>query len=192
MSAPDAVAGLLLAAGGGRRYGLPKALVPYRGRLFVEHAAGVLHAAGLGPVVVVLGAAAAEVRTRAHLPGSSLVDNPDWPTGMGSSLRAGLAALSTSDAVAVVILPVDTPGVTAAAVARLAALASPDALARATYHGAPGHPVLIGRAHWPAVHAEATADAGARSYLAGHPTRAVPCADIASGLDVDRPTDLPS
>jgi CTP:molybdopterin cytidylyltransferase MocA len=191
LTGPERVAGLLLAAGGGRRYGMPKALVRHGGRLFVERAADVLHEAGCDPVVVVLGASADEVRAHATLPGSSLVDNPDWATGMGSSLRAGLHALSTSDAVAVVVLPVDTPGVTPAAVRRLAALGTAEALARATYHGAPGHPVLIGRAHWPAVHATATADTGARAYLARHPTRDVPCEDIASGTDVDRPTDLP-
>ena len=182
---------MLLAAGGGRRYGMPKALVRHQGRLFVEHAAQVLHDAGCAPVVVVLGAAAAEVRATAVLPGSSLVDNPEWTNGMGSSLRAGLAAIGQSDAKAVVILPVDTPGVTAAAVRRLAALAEPDALARATYDGKPGHPVLIGRARWADVAASATGDAGARDYLAVHPPRTVPCEDVAAGADVDRPEDLP-
>jgi nicotine blue oxidoreductase len=182
---------LLLAAGAGRRFGMPKALVRHRHRLFVEQAAGVLHDGGCAPVVVVLGASADEVRASASLPGSSLVDNPEWATGMGSSLRAGLAALSTSDAVAVLVLPVDTPGVTAAAVRRLAALAAPDALARATYDGHPGHPVLIGRARWPDVSELATGDAGARSYLAAHPPLSVPCEDVATGADVDRPADLP-
>jgi CTP:molybdopterin cytidylyltransferase MocA len=185
------VAGVLLAAGGGRRYGMPKALVRHRGALFVEHAAGVLHDAGCVPVVVVLGAAASEVRARAALPGSTVVDNPDWESGMGSSLRVGLAALASCGAVAAVILPVDTPGVTVAAVRRLADLAAPDALARATYDGAPGHPVLLGRDHWAGVHEHATGDRGARDYLASHPVVAVPCADIASGLDVDQPADLP-
>jgi nicotine blue oxidoreductase len=182
---------MLLAAGAGRRYGMPKALVRHRGRLFVEQAAAVLHDGGCAPVVVVLGASAGEVRASASLPGSSLVDNPEWATGMGSSLRAGLAALSTSDATAVLVLPVDTPGVTAAAVRRLAALAAPDALARATYDGHPGHPVLIGRARWRDVAQRATGDAGARPYLAAHPPLDVPCEDVAEGADVDQPSDLP-
>jgi len=185
------VAGVLLAAGAGRRFGLPKALVRHRGRLFVEHAAGVLHDAGCVPVVVVLGASADEVRAAASLTGSSIVDNPEWTTGMGSSLRAGLAALHAPDVVAAVILPVDTPGVTAAAVRRFVELGAPDALARATYDGTPGHPVLIGRERWADVAATATGDAGAREYLATHRPLAVPCEDIASGADVDRPSDLP-
>ncbi|MFD0364619.1 NTP transferase domain-containing protein [Nocardia sp. GCM10030253] len=182
------VAGLLLAAGAGRRYGIPKALVRYRGSLFVELAAGVLHAGGCGPVVVVLGAQASEVRKVATLTGSTLIDNPDWATGMGSSLRVGLSALGDCDAV--VVLPVDTPGVTEAAVRRLVDLAAPAALARATYDRNPGHPVLLGRDHWAEAAKLAIGDEGARPYLARHDVHMVPCDDVAVGDDVDRPEDL--
>lgn len=193
------VAGLLLAAGAGRRFGGPKALVTHGGVLWVDRAAAVLRDAGCAPVVVVLGASASSVRARAALDGCVVVDNPDWATGMGSSLRAGLAALTGGevgavvDAVvdAVVVLPVDTPGVTVAAVERLGALASPTALARASYGGAPGHPVLLGSAHWAAVAASAVGDAGARDYLRAHGALDVPCGDVADGDDVDHPRDLP-
>ncbi len=186
------VAGLLLAAGAGRRFGMPKALVRHRGTLFVEHAADVLHAGGCAPVVVVLGALADDVRSTAVLSGSALVDNPDWASGMGSSLRTGLDALAATGCDAVVVLPVDTPGVTAEAVGRLVALASPSALARATYDGTPGHPVLIGRERWAAVAELATGDEGARPYLAQHHVADVPCEDVAAGGDVDHPEDLPT
>lgn len=177
--------------------GRPKALVELGGRLLVESAAEVLRAGGCAPVVVVLGAAAEEVRARAALPGCALVDNPDWPTGMGSSLRHGLDHLTNTSAefaglTAVIVLPVDVPEVTAAAVRRVAALAAPDVLARADYDDGPGHPVLLGRAHWAGARESARGDAGARDYLRAHraEVRLVPCADIASGTDVDRPEDL--
>ncbi|KAA2253006.1 NTP transferase domain-containing protein [Solihabitans fulvus] len=186
------MAGLLLAAGGGRRFGGPKALVEHRGQLFVEAAAAALAGGGCAPVVVVLGASAAEVRERADLSDAVLVDNPEWVSGMGSSLRAGLAVLADAPVDAVLVLPVDTPGVTAAAVRRVAAHTSPDALVRASYKGRPGHPVLIGRAHWAGVAELAVGDAGARDYLRRNPVLDVPCADVASGEDVDRPEDLPS
>jgi nicotine blue oxidoreductase len=181
------IAGLLLAAGGGRRYGMPKALVERHGRRFVDHAAQMLRDGGADPVVVVLGAAADEVRRRAGLSGVTVVDNPDWPTGMGSSLRTGLAALERTDADAVVVLLVDTPGITAAAVRRVAAGADDQTLRAATYHGRPGHPVLLGRAHWAGVAALAHGDVGARPYLERHEVTAVPCEDVADGTDVDRP-----
>ena len=185
------VAGLLLAAGAGRRFGGPKALMSHGGVLWVDRAAAVLRDAGCAPVVVVLGASASSVRARAALDGCVVVDNPDWATGMGSSLRAGLAALTGAVVDAVVVLPVDTPGVTAAAVERLRALASPAALARASYDGAPGHPVLIGSEHWAGVVASAVGDAGARDYLRAHGALDEPCGDVADGDDVDHPRDLP-
>lgn len=182
------VAGLLLAAGAGRRFGSPKALVPLDGELFVDSAAGLLRAAGCAPVVVVLGAQASEVRQRARLQDVTVVDNPRWDTGMGSSLRTGLHAAGSADAV--IVLPVDTPGVTVAALHRLMALAEPKALARATYGGEIGHPVLIGSDHFAGVMASAAGDQGARDYLSANTVRHVECADVADGADVDRPEDL--
>ncbi|MEV4824444.1 NTP transferase domain-containing protein [Micromonospora sp. NPDC049274] len=181
-------AGLLLAAGAGRRLGRPKALLPYRGQLLVEHAAGILTAAGCQPVVVVLGAQADEVRDRTRL--SDVVVNDDWATGMGSSLRAGLAALTSGAAVAVVVTLVDMPGLTPAAVRRVARDATADALAVATYaDGRRGHPVLLGREHWAGVREAAVGDRGARDYLRaqGDAVRLVPCVDVADDTDVDLP-----
>ena len=65
---------------------------------------------------------------------------------------------------------------------------SADTLARATYDGTPGHPVLIGRDHWAGVIESATGDQGARSYLGRHEVVLVECGDLASGRDVDDPT----
>lgn len=182
------VAGLLLAAGAGRRFGTPKALVSLGGKLFVDSAAELLKAAGCDPVVVVLGAKADEVRALACLEGVTVVDNPHWESGMGSSLRTGLHAIGIADAV--LVLPVDTPGVTVAALHRLMNLAEPEALARAVYDGVVGHPVLIGSDHFAGVIASAAGDQGARDYLKANTVHHVECADVADGADVDRPEDL--
>ena len=187
------VAGLVLAAGGGSRYGSPKALVRLGGRLLVERAAELLAAGGCDPVVVVLGAAADQVLAAARLPrtGVRTVVNPDWPTGMGSSLRVGLAAVP-AEAEAVVVTLVDTPGLGPESVRRLVAAGGPDGAAQATYGGRRGHPVLLGRTVITEVAAAATGDRGAGPWLAAHPERVrlVPCDGTGDPRDVDVPDDL--
>ncbi|AXE23694.1 nucleotidyltransferase family protein [Streptomyces globosus] len=202
-AAPDAasasasaapVAGLLLAAGGGRRLGgRPKALLPYRGRPLVENAVRVLREAGCRPVHVVLGASAAEVRERADLSGCVVVDNPDWAEGMGSSLRAGLASLAGTGAGAALVSLVDQPGIGAEAVARVRrAYRSPAGLAAAAYGGERGHPVLFGADRWADIAATAEGDRGARVHLARHAAELVlvECGDVAEAYDIDTPADL--
>jgi CTP:molybdopterin cytidylyltransferase MocA len=183
------VAGLVLAAGGGRRYGGPKALVRRDGELLVERAVATARDAGCAPIIVVLGASAAEVREQASLGDVTIVDNAGWKTGMASSLKAGLAALADTDADATVVLLVDTPGVTAEAVRRVAAKAGSDALVTATYGNRRGHPVLLGRDHWAGVTTLATADVGARAYLTARAAQvvAVACEDISDDTDLDVP-----
>jgi len=176
------VAGLLLAAGAGRRYGRPKALVDG----WVAARVAALRDAGCDPCVVVLGAAADEARPLVPA-GVEVVVAPDWEQGASASLRAGLRALEASSAPAVAVVLVDTPGLTSAAVARVAAGAGGTTLARATYAGTPGHPVVLGRAHWEPVARTAHGDDGARAYLAGQDVVAVECGDVGHGRDHDEP-----
>ncbi len=189
-----AVAGLLLAAGGGRRLGgRPKALLEHRGGLLVDHAVGTLRDGGCGPVHVVLGAAADEVRARAELSGCAVTVNPEWTEGMGSSLRAGLAALAGTDADAVVVLLVDQPGIGAGAVARVrSAYRSRTSLAAASYAGERGHPVMFGADLWAELSAGAVGDQGARAYLRAHrdAITLVECSDVAQAYDIDTAEDL--
>ncbi|MEU7022857.1 nucleotidyltransferase family protein [Streptomyces sp. NPDC046203] len=196
MTTTPRVAGLLLAAGGGRRLGgRPKALLPHRGRPLVEHAARALWDGGCGAVYVVLGAGAERVRQEARLPACVLVDNAGWAEGMGSSLRAGLDALGAhpDEFDAVLVSLVDQPGIGAAAVARVrAAYQGRDTLAAASYRGRRGHPVLFGAAHWAGVVAGAVGDQGARGYLAAHrdAITLVDCSEVAEPYDIDTAADL--
>jgi len=179
----------VLAAGGGRRFGGPKALVRHEGSLLVERAVATVRSGGCAPIVVVLGAAAEDVRAQAQLGDVTFVVNEGWKSGMGSSLRTGLDALTATDAEAVVVLLVDTPGVTADAVRRVAEKNGRDALVAATYGNRRGHPVLLGRDHWSGVALLATADIGARAYLSARSAEVytVPCDDIADDTDIDFP-----
>jgi nicotine blue oxidoreductase len=188
------VAGLLLAAGGGRRLGgRPKALLEHRGRPLVEHVVRALREGGCEPVYVVLGAAAVDVRQRADLSDCVITDNPAWAEGMGSSLRAGLGSLARSGADAALVLLVDQPGVGAAAVARVrGAYRSPSSLAAASYDGERGHPVLFGADRWADIAATAVGDRGARAYLWTHreAITLVECSDVSQSYDIATVEDL--
>jgi CTP:molybdopterin cytidylyltransferase MocA len=147
-----------------------------------------LRTAGCDCVLVALGASADETRALVP-PDADLVIVEDWSEGLSASLRAGLGAASARSAEAVLITPVDTPGATADAAARVISRAGTplaSALARAVYDGRPGHPVLIGRDHWAALAETLTGDSGAAAYLTGHGAVAVECGDLWSGADVDR------
>ena len=180
------VVGLVLAAGSGSRLGMPKAVVEIDGERLVDRAVRTLRAGGCAAVIVVLGAAEVPV------PGAAVVLNPDWATGMGSSLRVGLAALP-ADADAAVVQLVDQPLIGGEVVARLiAAHAAGAAVAVATYAGKRRNPVLLARSTWPEVSELAVGDQGARPYLAAHPEAitAVPCDDLGAPDDIDTPADL--
>jgi len=186
VTAGPKVAGVLLAAGAGRRLGRPKALVEVGGARLVDRGARVLADGGAGPVVVVTGAAPVTV------PGVIMVVNPDWATGMGSSLAAGLRAVPAGCAAAVVAL-VDQPLVGPEAVRRLiAAHAAGAGVAVAAYQGRPRNPVLLARGHWPEVLRLAVGDVGARPFLRAHPdlVTVVECGDTGQPDDVDTPEDL--
>jgi nicotine blue oxidoreductase len=180
------VAGVLLAAGEGRRLGNPKALVELGGVRLIDRGVALLREGGTAPVVAVLGAAVVE------LLGVITVHNPDWRSGMGSSLAAGLGSVPVSAEAAVVAL-VDQPLVGSGSVRRLiAAYRAGARVAVAAYHGQPRNPVLLAREHWPAAIALAAGDVGARPFLRAHPdlVTLVECADTGRPDDVDTPEDL--
>jgi CTP:molybdopterin cytidylyltransferase MocA len=180
------VAGVLLAAGNGSRLGRPKALVEIGGEPLARRGAAMLRGGGAVPVVVVTGAVAVD------LPGVLAVHNPDWPTGMGSSLAAGLATVPDSCGAAVIAL-VDQPLVGAVAVSRLiSAYRAGASVAVAAYQGVPRNPVLLARECWPEVLALAVGDVGARPFLLAHPelVTQVECGDTGRPDDVDTAADL--
>ena len=190
-----AVAGVLLAAWEGSRFGQPKALVELNGQTLAERGVGLLRAGGADPILVVTGAVPLE------LDRTLTVDNPQWRTGMGSSLRAALQALTeagrgseTGTAIgAVVVALADQPLVGAEAVARLiAAYRDGATVAVAAYDGQARNPVLLARECWAEVIAMATGDQGARTFLRTRPelVTLVECGDTGRPDDIDTPADL--
>ena len=184
------VAAMVLAAAGGQRYGGPKALLQVNGAYLIDHALTAVRSAACDPVIVILGSEPARVRAEAALDGVQVVENAHWRGGAGSSVRAGLEALSgLADVAAAVLLLVETPGVSAEAVRRVAEGAGEATLRAATYSGRRGYPVAVGRGHWTGMSVLASSDVGARAYLTAHSDLVVPveCAAIADGTEYDLP-----
>lgn len=172
-------AGVVLAAGAGTRYGMPK-VAAAQGE-WLQMAVTALAEGGCADVVVVLGAALVEVP-----PPARAVMASDWADGMSASVRAGIAAIGSADLA--VLHTVDTPDIGADVVRRVlsAAHESRSGLARAVYDGRPGHPVMVHRRHWPQLLASLTGDRGAGPFLrARADVVTVECADLATGRDVD-------
>ena len=185
------VAGVLLAAGQGSRFGRPKALVELDGQTLAERGVATLLAGGADPILVVTGAAQVALAPEHEV---HTVYNGEWRTGMGSSLRAALRSpVLSQDVGAVVVALADQPLVGAKAVARLiAAYRSGASVAVAAYDGQPRNPVLLAREHWAEVIATATGDQGARAFLRARPdlVTLVECGDAGRPDDIDTPADL--
>ncbi|MCW2755449.1 MAG: hypothetical protein JWQ32_2860 [Marmoricola sp.] len=175
--------GIVLAAGSGTRMGCPKALVDG----WLPHSVAVLSGGGCDSVLVVLGASADEARPILADLGATVVVCENWAAGMSRSLSAGLRAATGFDADVAVVTLVDLPDLVPSVVTRvLHRLGThPGALGRATYHGQPGHPVVLGSSHWEPILAETRGDRGARDYLERVGAIAVECGDLAGGGDVD-------
>lgn len=194
----SAVAGIVLAAGAGTRFGGPKALaVGAEGTPWLVSAVRSLLAGGCNPVLVVLGAREREAESLLvgafPLTGDAVhvVHAENWQSGMAASLRAGLARAAEIDPppVAVAVVTVDVPSLNDAMVRRVVAaepgVVQPDTLRQAFFSGRPGHPVVIGRNHWGALSETLQGDVGARPYLRAHAATIVDCSDLGSGADVD-------
>ncbi len=190
------IIGVLLAAGRGERFGDAgggKLVQSLGGEPLIRHAARALLAAGLDRVHVVLGANADAVR--AALSGLDVrwVHNPRFAEGIGTSVAAGIAAVS-HDADAAVIALGDQPLVREDVIrALVSAWESGGAtIAAPSYDGVRGNPVLFSKAFFQEL-MSLDGDIGARSLLERHKSdvRLIPIsrpmpADIDTAADLER------
>jgi molybdenum cofactor cytidylyltransferase len=141
---PEWVAGLVLAAGGSRRLGQPKQLLPFDGKTLLDTTLDNARACGFEQIVCTLGGAIDEVRDTVDLSGVEVVENPDYGAGCSSSIAAALPAVDPGCDVLVLLLG-DQPGVTPPTVAALLASRGDAALAVCRYDDGRGHPFAFSR-----------------------------------------------
>lgn len=139
------VTGLVLAAGSSRRLGRPKQLLPFRGATLLDATLDVARACGFAQLLVALGGASADVRSRVDLAGTTVVENPEHGTGCSSSVAAALPVVDPA-AEGLVLMLGDQPGIDRAAVAALIEAGSAGAAAAmCRYDNSLGHPIWFSR-----------------------------------------------
>lgn len=164
---PLAVA--ILSAGESRRMGTPKALLPYRGKTFVEHLIEVTRHPRVGVTRVVLGAHVDEIRKTLGENAVNVVVNAEWQKGQLSSIQAAIRSLPAGGTGGLILCPVDHPIVSSALVAKLieAFDASGKAIVLPTFRGKRGHPVIFRATLYDELLA-ASPEVGARQVVWAH------------------------
>ncbi|HEX5913462.1 MAG TPA: nucleotidyltransferase family protein, partial [Rubrobacter sp.] len=169
---------MVLAAGGGSRFGGGKLLAELGGQPIIEAVFDNLRRAPVDEIIAIVGADAQRLREVCERYGVRMVANEEWEQGQSTSVLAGLRACGGE---AAVVLLGDQPFIGAEAVERLvAAFAEGAKIAVATYRGWRRNPVLFSREVWPILETELAGDEGARSVLRRHPELVVevPCEGV--------------
>ncbi|MEA2341470.1 MAG: molybdenum cofactor cytidylyltransferase [Solirubrobacteraceae bacterium] len=138
------VAGLVLAAGGSRRLGQPKQLLPFGGATLLDHTLGTARACAFDQLLCAIGGSADAVRSAVDLSGAEVIVNAGFGAGCSSSIAVAVAALDPRADVLVLLLG-DQPGVTPATVGALLRGRGDAPLAVCRYDDGRGHPFAFGR-----------------------------------------------
>lgn len=165
------VEALVLAAGGSRRLGRPKQIEPWGEKTLLGFVLDEVRKYRLREVWLVLGHAAEEVMAAVDLNGISVIENPEWPEGIASSLRAGLDAMTRlSRADSVLVITGDQAEMSDSVVAEL--ISSHRRAGRPVtvpkYRYTTGTPAIIDRSLWPRM-MSLEGDEGAKRLWAAHP-----------------------
>ena len=181
---------IVLAAGASQRLGRSKQLVQHHGEALVRRATRLAQQTRPRATIVVLGADADAVFAAVADFDVQRVDCTDWRSGMGASLRAGIAVLPTSCAGALVVL-CDQPALDAAHLDRLVSAwrTEPGFAAASFYASRLGVPALLPRSWFTDLH-DNNVDRGARALLAERSDQVIPIANEALAIDIDRAEDL--
>jgi molybdenum cofactor cytidylyltransferase len=144
MSSGMFTTGLVLAAGGSKRLGEPKQLLPYGSRTLLDHVLDVARACEFDQLLCALGGGSASIRDRVDLSGATVVENHHFGEGCSSSIAAALGAVDERAGVLVLMLG-DQPGVGAQTVSSLLAGCGDAPLAACAYDDGRGHPLAFAR-----------------------------------------------
>ncbi len=184
------IGAVILAAGGSSRLGRPKQLLNFRGETLIARAIRAAAEARCRPIVVVTGDAGDAIRNEIRDTSAVVVENVDWRSGLGTSIRAGMRSLIDSND-AVMLMTCDQPLVETALIAELIEVRKQTGkpIVASSYMNTLGVPALFDRSCFPAL-LSLPDDSGAKSLIVRRP------ADVASvlfedgAIDIDTPEDF--
>jgi molybdenum cofactor cytidylyltransferase len=186
------IAAVVLAAGGSTRFGKPKQFARFRGETFVSRIVKAVIEAGCDPVVVVTGEDSAQIESGLQGLAVRIAVNPDWPTGLASSIRGGLksAMEGAADLGAALLVTCDQPFVDRAVTTRLIQLHSTSGkpIVASAYAGTLGIPALFDRSCFPDL-LQLSGDNGAKKIIAGRPHDVASLDFPAGKIDIDTAAD---
>lgn len=193
MTTPRATTGaVILAAGSSSRYGALKQLIAIDGEPMVRRITRNVLAAGLHPVIVVVGAESDRVTDCLSNLDVHAVSNPDWATGMGSSLATGVRTLmaQTASLQSLLVILADQPAVKVDDLERMLAahIARPDRILACQLKGNFAPPCIFPRPYIDELVA-LSGTQGARVLLERHASIVEGFDLPAAFLDIDTPDD---
>src|SRR4029453_3232132 len=183
------ISAIVLAAGKSERMGRPKALLPLRGKTFLENILAAISSSPVEETCVVVGHHRDEIE-RHVVPPARIIFNPDYEQGMITSLQAGISSLPSRTSGALLFL-VDHPLVDSETIALLVGKVGGARMFLPTFEGRRGHPVLFGSAILQEI-LGLSAVQGANIVVHKDPDRIVEVSVNSPGIlvDVDTPEDF--
>jgi molybdenum cofactor cytidylyltransferase len=186
------VAAVVLAAGGSIRFGKPKQLAIFQGEPLVRRIVTAAKDAGCAPVVVVVGASAAQITpVLAGLP-VSIIEHPNWSNGLGTSIAVGVkhAASIVPDLDAAILLACDQPFVNAVMLRQLIQmhLENKKPIVVSAYADTLGVPALFDRSCFGDL-LQLTGDSGAKGIILARRNNLTPFDFPAAAIDIDTAAD---
>ena len=189
---PSQIAAVILAAGASTRMGTPKQILQWRGKSLLRSITETAIAADCDPIIVVLGASGDRIQAQIIDLPVQIINNPQWQTGMGSSIRNGIQALldRNPNVRAAILLLCDQPFVSPQIIWQLRSVydATNQSIVASRYQDTIGVPALFDRQLFPELLKLDCAE-GAKVVIKNHLNTTATIDFPQGSIDLDTPQD---